>query len=96
MNTQEYKDDYLDDVFRQVMQPYANAKSPNTVWECVQWRVETVPPSQWQRVLARFTRFSTFHWSISHQPICIELNRYRPSPFLSVMVKQMLDVKLAS
>jgi hypothetical protein len=88
---------HLDDLFRHALQSSAQVKPPRGVWISIVRRIQQpVSPSRWRKF------FSWIHsanpsYFLSTQPYCGgDYQKCTPSPFVSVMAKQMLDLRLAS
>lgn len=91
------KDTYLDSLLRQAMQPYAHVRPPEAVWRRVSRRIWEGVPGRWHGLFSWLWSPFIAQRHLSHQPSYFEVGgRCTPSPFLGVMVKQMLDLRLAS
>ncbi|HNT73705.1 MAG TPA: hypothetical protein PKH77_01660 [Anaerolineae bacterium] len=90
------KDIYLDNLLRQAMQPYARVQPSRAVWRRIYRRV-CEPQMRWYGWFSWLWRPFTVDGRLTYLPYDFGSTRgYAPSPFLGVMVKQMLDLRLAS
>jgi len=96
MNSREF-DDTLGELFRQALQPVAQAQPPAVVWRCITSDVQSMPLSRWARFMMRLRGFGgPYLPSLSLLTVCVEpYGHYRPSPFSGALMRQGLELRLA-
>lgn len=91
------KDIYLDNLLRQAMQPYARVQPSRAVWRRIRRQTHADAQGRWHEWFSWLWHPFTVEGRLTHLPYDFESTRgCAPSPFLGVMVKQMLDLRLAS
>jgi hypothetical protein len=97
MSSREF-DNPIDDLLRQALQPFAEAKAPNWVWSRVLREVSTASFSRWSRLLSRLSVFDVIYAPpLSSQSYCVESEgRFLPSPFSGMIMKQVFNLRVAS
>lgn len=81
--------------FCQALESYAHAEPSRDVWPRIVSRVHSPSPSRWQRFLLRFARLAVMDLPLSHQAVRGKDGKFSPSPLLGVMIKQVLDMRMA-
>ncbi len=81
--------------FCQALEGYSHAEPSRDVWPRIVSRLNTRTPGLWQRFLLRFSRPAALHLPLSHQAMRGTDGKFRPSPLFGVMVKQVLDLRMA-
>lgn len=98
MSSREF-DGALDALFRQALQPFAEAAPPAAVWRRVLRAVRPAPFSRWSWILSRLNGIGLAYAPPlrSGQPYCIDPGgRYHPPPLWGVHLNQMFDLRLTS
>lgn len=91
------QDPYVDSLLRQAMQSYAHARPPASVWRRLRRRVQGAAPRRWPGLFSWLWRPFTSYSHLPYQPYAADVSGRSPSsPFMGMMVKQMLDLRLAS
>jgi len=87
----------LDILLREALKPYAQVEAPEGLWSRIAQKTQFTPPPRWHKLFSWLYGSTKSCFSFYNQPYCIDLyGKYIPSPFASVMVKQMLDLRLIS
>ncbi|MBN2007639.1 MAG: hypothetical protein JXA21_30120 [Anaerolineae bacterium] len=94
MNSRKY-DSQLDFWFSQAFEVYAQAKPSKNVWPRVISRLKSPLPGRWRRLLLQFSRPMMLQCPLTHQAVRGKDGKFSPSPFLPVMIKQVLDLRMA-
>jgi hypothetical protein len=103
-------DTQVDNLFRQALKPFAEAAPRRDGWERIVADLHMTPHRRilrWlkglrrtpelRRLLFWVDSINTFYATSPSQPFCIEPGgRCHPSPFVGLMAKQVLDLRLAS
>ncbi len=90
---------YIDQLLRQALQPYAQVKAPPDMWPQVEQGVQNPPPPRWRRFFSWLYGLHTLGFSTmpNHLPYRLEPHKKcAPPPFIGVIAKQTLDLRLAS
>ncbi|HOT91216.1 MAG TPA: hypothetical protein PLJ78_05420 [Anaerolineae bacterium] len=97
MSSREF-DDPFDDLLRQALQPFAEAKPPRWVWGQIRRRVSTASYSWWSRVLSWFSFFDVLYAPpLSNQPYCVHpYGGFLPAPASGMAMRQILNLRVAS
>lgn len=98
MNSHKTPDE-LDELFRQALHPLGDAHPPKGLWRRVLRQVRVTRPF-WGHLLFSWMRGLSAQLYLppsTNQPRCVGPGRKcTPSPFLGVMVTQMVDLRMAS
>lgn len=103
MNSHKTPDE-LDELFRQALRPLGDAHPPRGAWRRLLRQICVMRPFWghvlWGHVLFSWMRGLSAQFYLppsTNQPCCVgHGGKCTPSPFLGVMVSQMVDLRMAS
>lgn len=97
MSSREF-DNPIDDLLREALRPFAEAKPPSWVWPRVLRQVGATSFPWWSRLLSRLSVFDVIYAPpLSNQSCCVEPDgKFLPPPFPGMMIKQIFNLRVTS